>query len=151
MTICRRMCSWFYCLVLLITLLISTGCTTMRETTSGGNVGQSDVRGDGETLVKAFVDCDAEAFIEQLPPEMRKDFGVKQFDASYKSIVETLGKPISYAPGVTLENPLFAVTLWKVRFERQGSEGAKIYQEALFRVIAGELDGKSRIVSFNFL
>lgn len=106
---------------------------------------------NGRELLEAFLHQDAKAFVRALPEDLRKQFGEKEFEGAYKSIVETLGKPVSYEFGLRLENPLLTVSLWKVRFERKNTEGSPIHQEALFRVISGVIDSRPKIISFNFL
>ncbi len=106
---------------------------------------------NGKVLLQAFQDNKPRVFVGELPVELRKQFGEKEFAGARKSIVDTLGEPVSFTYLTTLENPLLTVSLWKVRFSRKSSEGETITQEALFRVISGVGKGKFQVVSFNFL
>ncbi len=106
---------------------------------------------NGRELLEAFLRNNPKEFVEALPQDLRKQFGEREFEGAYKSIVETLGKPVSYKFAFRLENPFLTVSLWAVRFERKNGEGKKLYQEALFRVISGVIDKQPKIISFNFL
>ncbi len=106
---------------------------------------------NGRELVEAFLRNKPKAFVEALPADMRKQFGEAEFDGAYKSIVETLGKPVSYKYAFQIENPFVTVSFWAVRFERKSEEGRILHQEALFRVISGVIDKRPKIISFNFL
>lgn len=106
---------------------------------------------NGRELLEAFLKQNAKAFVGALPEDLRKQFGKKEFEGAYKSITETLGKPVSYQFATQLENPLLTVSVWKIRFEHRNKENKLVRQEALFRVISGIIDGHPRIISFNFL
>lgn len=106
---------------------------------------------DGRKLAEAFVRGDAGAFTALLPEELRKRFGKAEFDRARGELSRTLGEPVSCCFETTLEHPLVGVSLWRIRFERRGTGGEVIHQEALFRVISGRADGRPAIISFNFL
>lgn len=106
---------------------------------------------NGRELLEAFLRNNPKAFVGALPEDLRKPFGETEFEGAYKSIVETLGRPVSYKFVFQLENPFVTVSIWTVRFERKSGEGKIIHQEALFRVISGVIDKRPKIISFNFL
>lgn len=106
---------------------------------------------NGRDLVEAFLRNRPKAFVAALPEDLRKQFGEAEFEGAYKSIVETLGKPVSYKFAFQIENPFVTVSVWAVRFERKSEEGKILHQEALFRVISGVIDKQPKIISFNFL
>lgn len=133
-----------------------TGCTALSNPDGAprsGAAGDSAVKDDenGRRILEAFIRNDPDGFIGVLPGELKKQFGKKEFENARAALVESLGEPMSYRFETGLEHPAFDVSLWKVRFERRGADGKMIHQEALFRVISGTLDGKFRIISFNFL
>lgn len=105
----------------------------------------------GRALLEAFRRNNAKAFVEVLPQELRSQFGTREFEAARNNLCETLGEPISFQFETFLEHPLLVVSVWKVRFERTGSEKNTIRQEILFRVIAGTIDDQKQVISFNFL
>ena len=109
------------------------------------------VEAQGRALLDAFVRNDAAAFVAVLPENLRGQFGMKEFALARAELGKTLGQPISYQFDTILVHPLLRIGLWKVSFERQNAAGETLCQEALFRVIAGTVDGEPRIVAFNFL
>ncbi len=105
----------------------------------------------GRALLDAFIGNDAAAFLAVLPENLKRQFGVKEFELSRAELDRTLGKPVSYQFDTALAHPLLQILLWKVSFERRNAVGETLRQEAVFRVIAGSVDGETRIVAFNFL
>lgn len=105
----------------------------------------------GEILLKAFADNDAKAFLKQLPDRLREQFGEKDFEQTRKSMLEKLGKLVSYQFVTNLEHPAYTVSLWKVRFERDNfARTKKIHQETMFRAVTTELNGKEVLLGFHF-
>ena len=103
-------------------------------------------------LVIAFMRNDAKGFIQHLPEEVREKFDEKKFDASRKSIIESMGEPISFQYVTALELTTFTPFVWKIRFQRTDPRnGKKFTSEALFRIITGKLDNKPILIGFQFL
>lgn len=105
----------------------------------------------GEILLKAFADNDAKTFLKQLPDRMREQFGEKDFEQTRKSMLEKLGKLVSYQFVTNLEHPAYTISLWKVRFERDNFDRTKkIHQETMFRAVTVEINGKEVLLGFHF-
>ena len=103
-------------------------------------------------LVLAFMRNDAKGFLKHLPEEVRGKFDEKKFAASRKSVLESLGEPISFRYVTSLELTTFTPFIWKIRFQRTDPRnGKKFTSEALFRVITGKLNGKPVLIGFQFL
>ncbi len=103
-------------------------------------------------LVIAFMRNDAKGFLQYLPEEVRDKFDEKKFSASRKSIIESLGEPISFQYVTTLELTAFTPFIWKIRFQRTDPRnGKKFTSEALFRIITGKLNDKPILIGFQFL
>ena len=103
-------------------------------------------------LVIAFMKNDAKTFLGAMPEEARKKFNEKQFAASRKSILESMGEPISFRYVTSLELTAFTPHVWKIRFQRTDPRnGKKFTSEALFRVITGTIDGKPVLIGFQFI
>ena len=103
-------------------------------------------------LVIAFMRNDAKGFLQYLPEEVRDKFDEKKFAASRKSIIESLGEPISFQYVTSLELTAFTPFIWKIRFQRTDPRnGKKFTSEALFRIITGKLNGKPTLIGFQFL
>ena len=103
-------------------------------------------------LLICFLKDDAEGFVARLSPESREKFGVKEFQATRKELIRTMGTPISFRYITTLEFVAVQPHIWKVRFEREDRKGEKFRSETLFRVITGRAnDGTILVLGFNFL
>ena len=131
-----------------------SGCTTIRELPMEERKGEP--RGAEYDLcrdmLKAFIRNDGKTFLSHLPDEMREKFTEKQFSASRKSIIDSMGEPISFRYVTALELTTFTPHIWKIRFERTDARNGKKYtSEILFRIITGKLDGKPVVIGFQFL
>ena len=105
----------------------------------------------GTDLLQAFVKDDAEGFLKLLPEVVREEFGVAGFRKTRESMLTQLGKPVYYEYVLDLKHPTFTVSVWRIRCERISSDDSKmIWQDALFRVVTGKVDGKETLLSFNF-
>ena len=103
-------------------------------------------------LVIAFMKNDARTFLAHVPEEARQKFNEKQFAASRKAIIESMGEPISFQYVTALELTAFTPHIWKIRFQRTDPRnGKKFTSEALFRIITGKLNGKPVLIGFQFI
>jgi hypothetical protein len=100
----------------------------------------------GTKFAKSFADDDSKDFIECLAPQVRQSFNEEKFIASYKEITEKFGKVESYELLCELENPIYEIQIWKMRFVKK-----EILNDMLFRVLMVESDGDFQVVSFAFL
>ena len=100
----------------------------------------------GTKFAKSFADDDSKDFIECLAPQVRQSFNEEKFIASYKEITEKFGKVESYELLCEIENPIYEIQIWKMRFVKK-----EILNDMLFRVLMVESDGDFQVVSFAFL
>ena len=145
---------WIHRMFLIATACVLAGCTTIRELPMDQRKGEPqgaeyDLCRD---LLKAFMRNDGKAFLSYLPDEMQEKFSEKQFKASRKSVIDSMGEPISFQYVTALELTAFTPHIWKIRFQRTDPRnGKKFTSEALFRIITGKLDGKPVLIGFQFL
>lgn len=135
--------------------ILSAGCTVVRELPSEEVPlnQQSDSYLLAHQLLTAFLKDDAKTFIGLLPSELQSRFTEKDFAATRKSVIDTMGTPISFQYLTTLEMGPLSPQIWKVRFERTGVRKVDetFHSEALFRVITGKTNENTTIItSFNF-
>ena len=129
-------------------------CTTIRElpreTRKAEPQGaQYDLCRD---LLKAFLKNDSKAFLSLLPEETRKVFTKQHFEATRKSVVDSMGEPLSFQYVTDLELAPFTPHIWKIRFMRKDAKSGKEFtSEALFRIITGTVDHKPVLIGFQFL
>ena len=132
-----------------------SGCTVIREyppEKSAVTVAPQEYE-LARKLLQAFIQNDAETFVTLLPEETRTKFTVKNFASTRKSVVESIGEPISYAYMTTLELPTLHPQIWKVRFRRKNINQTREYtSEALFKVVTGMDNNKKAVITgFFFL
>ena len=73
----------------------------------------------GTKFAKSFADDDSKDFIECLAPQVRQSFNEEKFIASYKEITEKFGKVESYELLCEIENPIYEIQIWKMRFVKK--------------------------------
>ena len=140
--------------LLIVSAGVLTACTTIRELPMEQRKGEPqgaeyDLCRD---LLKAFMRNDGKTFLSYLPDEMREKFSEKQFKASRKSVIDSMGEPISFQYVTALELTALTPHIWKIRFERTDPRnGKKFTSEILFRIITGKMNGKPVVIGFQFL
>lgn len=139
------------CTAAVILTAASSACTSLEIQDNPESRPEQPQKIVGKELLEAFIRNDADAFLNQYPEGLRKNFSRKGFEQSRNAMLEKLGNPVSYRFVANLEHPVFTVSIWTIRFERDNADKTgKIYQEMVFRAIAGELDGKSILMNQNF-
>jgi len=133
---------------------IASGCATVRELPA--ETRKTEPQGADyqfcRKLVIAFMKNDAKTFLAAMPEEARQKFSEKQFAASRKSIIESMGEPISFRYVTSLELTALTPHIWKIRFQRTDPRNEKKFtSEALFRIITGKIDGKPVLIGFQFI
>lgn len=130
------------------------GCTVIRELPAEAR--REQPQGAEFDLcraqLKAFMSNDAKTFVSNVPEEARRTFNEKYFAASRKSVIESMGEPISFQYVTALELATFTPHIWKIRFKRVNARtGKEFTSELLFKILVGKLDGKPVMISFQFL
>jgi len=105
----------------------------------------------GDAFINAFRTDDYPAVRAILADNLDKEFSEEIFKQANFHLKNTLGEIARVEYLAELETPVLRTLVWKVEFKRQGSDGAEIAQETLFKALFAELDGKLRIISFNFI
>ena len=139
-----------------VSLLLSvSGCVTVQEVAPRADAVKIKPQEYelGRKLVTAFVKNDGKTFVSLLPEETRTKFTVESFEKSRKSIVESVGEPVSFTYLVALELPALTPQIWKIRFRRVNPKNnEEFYSELLFRAVTGMLDKKQAVVTgFQFI
>ena len=104
-------------------------------------------------LLQAFIKNDAKTFISLLPEETRSKFTEENFTSTRKSVVESVGEPVSFTYVTTLKLNALHPQIWKVGFRRTNVNRSKEFDsEVLFKVITGMADKKEAVITgFHFL
>ena len=131
-----------------------TGCSSIRELPAEARAGEPQGAEYDlcRTLLMAFLDNDAETFLANVPAEARERFNETAFQTTRKSVIESMGEPISFQYVTALELATFTPHIWKIRFKRTDERSGKEFtSELLFRILVGRMDGKPVLISFQFL
>ena len=104
-------------------------------------------------LITAFIKNDADKFVSLLPEETRKTFNAEKFAQTRKSVIDSIGEPVSFSYLTALEFTSLTPQVWKVRFRRYNVNRTKEYtSEVLFKVVTGMTnDNEAVITAFHFL
>ena len=138
-----------------VLLAVGSGCVIIKEYAPEANVVKiNPVEQElARKLLQAFIKDDAKTFVSLLPEETRKNFTTDNFKQTRKSVIESVGEPISYTYMTTLELSSLHPQIWKVRFKRYNVNRTKEFtSEVLFKVITGMSDRKTAVITgFHFL
>ena len=138
-----------------ILLTFGNGCVIIKEYAPEANAVKINPAEQelARQLLQAFIKNDAKTFVSLLPDETRKNFTVDNFKQTRKSVIESIGEPISYTYMTTLELSALHPQIWKVRFKRYNVNRTKEFtSEVLFKVITGMSDRKTAVITgFHFL
>ena len=136
-------------------LLIGSGCTVVREYTPDSKAVKAHPLEYeiARKLLHAFVKNDAKTFISLLPEETRKKFTVETFAKTRKSVLESVGEPVSFTYLTTLKLDALHPQIWKVEFRRHNINKTKEFtSEILFKVVTGMASPKEAVITgFHFL
>ena len=138
-----------------ILLTFGNGCVIIKEYAPEANAVKINPAEQelARQLLQAFIKNDAKTFVSLLPDETRKNFTVDNFKQTRKSVIESIGEPISYTYMTTLELSALHPQIWKVRFKRYNVNRTKEFtSEVLFKVVTGMSDRKTAVITgFHFL
>ena len=101
-------------------------------------------------LLEAFKNNDYPRLRKTLPVSLAKQFTEDHFKQSRNAAVKILGEIKSYEFLTRLQAPIFRNMIYRVKFQRTGNDRKTIEQEALFRVMLAEDNGKIQVLSFVF-
>ena len=105
----------------------------------------------GNNILAAFRDEDFAKLKQNIPGPLQSKMTEKDFKTSCGNWRDTLGKIRDYDYVLELETPAVRNLIWKVGFERDGSDGKPVEQDMLFRLVTGNVDGETCVLSCGFL
>ena len=98
----------------------------------------------GDRLLTSIQANDFKEFHACLANGPASKLTVKDFKTSRESTLSQFGE-------LNLTTPAVQNLIWRVTFERKGSDGKMIAQDLLFRLVAGTVDEQPTVLSFGFL
>ena len=105
----------------------------------------------GNNILAAFRDEDYACLKQNIPGPLRSKMTEKDFRTSCDNWRDSLGRIRDYEYEFELETPAVRNLIWKVEFERDGSGGNQVEQDMLFRLVTGNVDGETEVLSCGFL
>ncbi|MBQ9775110.1 MAG: hypothetical protein IJW17_03630 [Lentisphaeria bacterium] len=138
-----------------VLMFVCSGCVVVKEYTPAPKAVKADPREYelARKLLVAFVKDDAGSFVALLPEETRSKFTEDSFRKTRKSVIDSVGEPVSFTYLTTLKLDTLHPQIWKVEFKRYNVNRSKEFtSEVLFKVITGMLDKKEAVITgFHFL
>ena len=105
----------------------------------------------GNNILTAFRDEDYASLKRNIPGPLRSKMTEKDFKTSCRNWRDTLGRIKDYDYVLELETPAVRNLIWKVGFKRGDSDGKEVEQDMLFRLVTGNVDDETCVLSCGFL
>ena len=105
----------------------------------------------GNNILAAFRDEDFAHLQKNIPGPLQSKMTEKDFKTSCKNWRDTLGRIKDYDYVLELETPAVRNLIWKVGFERDDTGGDEVEQDMLFRLVTGNIDDETCVLSCGFL
>ena len=104
----------------------------------------------GEIMLEAFKKQNFESYTQFIPAGGRQAYNKEKFRNEQKEIFSRMGKIDSYRFLTRLEKEPLHEFVWAVRFFNYSLKGKKVYREAIFSIVVGEVDGARKVFLFGF-
>ena len=105
----------------------------------------------GNNILASFRDEDFAKLRKNIPGPLQTKMTEKDFKTSCGNWRDTLGKIRDYDYVLELDTPAVRNLIWKVGFERDDSDGNEVEQDMLFRLVTGNVDDETCVLSCGFL
>ena len=105
----------------------------------------------GNNILASFRDGDFAKLRKNIPGPLQTKMTEKDFKTSCRNWRDTLGRIRDYDYVLELETPAVRNLIWRVGFERDGSDGDEVEQDMLFRLVTGNVDDETCVLSCGFL
>ena len=105
----------------------------------------------GNNILASFRDEDFAKLRKNIPGPLQTKMTEKDFKTSCGNWRDTLGKIRDYDYVFELDTPAVRNLIWRVEFERDTTDGNEVEQDMLFRLVTGNVDGETCVLSCGFL
>ena len=105
----------------------------------------------GNNILASFRDEDFAKLKRNIPGPLQTKMTEKDFRTSCDNWRDTLGKIRDYDYVLELDTPAVRNLIWKVGFERDAADGDEVEQDMLFRLVTGQVDDETCVLSCGFL
>jgi hypothetical protein len=134
--------------------LCLAACVVVEEKVAVRDADEADLAQSvelGNNILAAFRDEDFAHLQKNIPGPLQTKMTEKDFRTSCKNWRDTLGRIRDYDYVLELDTPAVRNLIWKVGFERDDSDGNEVEQDMLFRLVTGEVDDETCVLSCGFL
>ena len=105
----------------------------------------------GNNILASFRDEDYAKLRKNIPGPLQTKMTEKDFRTSCGNWRDTLGRIKDYDYILELDTPAVRNLIWRVEFERDTTDGDKVEQDMLFRLVTGNVDDETCVLSCGFL
>ena len=105
----------------------------------------------GNNILASFRDEDFAKLRKNIPGPLQTKMTEKDFKTSCTNWRDTLGRIKDYDYVLELDTPAVRNLIWRVEFERDTTDGDKVEQDMLFRLVTGNVDDETCVLSCGFL
>ena len=105
----------------------------------------------GNNILASFRDEDFAKLRKNIPGPLQSKMTEKDFKTSCGNWRETLGKIKDFDYVLELDTPAVRNLIWRVEFERDAADGDEVEQDMLFRLVTGNVDDETCVLSCGFL
>lgn len=105
----------------------------------------------GNNILASFRDEDFGRLKKNIPGPLQTKMTEKDFKTSCANWRDTLGRIKDYDYILELDTPAVRNLIWRVEFERDTTDGNEVEQDMLFRLVTGNVDDETCVLSCGFL
>ena len=105
----------------------------------------------GNNILASFRDEDFAKLRKNIPGPLQSKMTEKDFKTSCANWRDTLGTIKDYDYVLELDTPAVRNLIWRVEFERDTTDGDEVEQDMLFRLVTGNVDDETCVLSCGFL
>ena len=152
----KKLFKIYFPVLFITTAILPCGCTTTANNSNNDLTAEQQLLLEKSAankcveLLEAYKNNDYKRLQNALPPSLARQFTEDAFKQSRNAAKNTLGEIKNYEFLTRLQAPVFRNMIYKVKFQRTGSDRKIIEQEALFRVMLAENNGIIQVLSFVF-
>ena len=105
----------------------------------------------GNNILAAFRDEDFAKLKKNIPGPLQTKMTEKDFKTSCANWRDSLGRIKDFDYVMELDTPAVRNLIWRVEFERDAANGKDVEQDMLFRLVTGNVDDETCVLSCGFL
>ena len=105
----------------------------------------------GNNILASFRDEDFGRLRKNIPGPLQTKMTEKDFKTSCANWRDSLGRIKDFDYVLELDTPAAQNLIWRVEFERDAADGDEVEQDMLFRLVTGNVDDETCVLSCGFL